>query len=172
MNIVLLQTLKQQILVHKCPGGTSGPSLLLQTQRVNKTFLLQRLSTRKFKSKNSIKLNSKSIKRQSKFTEGFFRNKGIQKNKLNFVPQPKFSYKLKIQKTLLFILLLGTRGQLIRMQISPGFRQKTPESRFLISSCQTPNRKYKTCENKKALVQFSHRNQKSFLFSFRNRFCN
>ena len=39
-----------------------------------------------------------------------------------------------------------------------------PDSRIPISSRQTQNRKWKAWENKRALVQFSHRSQKFFLF--------
>ena len=56
-QIVLLQILKSTKIrfVHKCPGGTSDPSLLLQTQQLNKTSLLRTTQQKKLKSKNSVK---------------------------------------------------------------------------------------------------------------------
>ena len=38
----VLQILKQRRFAHKCPGGTTRPSLLLQNTRVNKNFFIPR----------------------------------------------------------------------------------------------------------------------------------
>ena len=86
----------------------------------------------------------------------------MQKISLTFVHQQLINNYFKMQEH--YYLLFGARGQIIKMQISPGFKQKSHESRVSTSSYQTPNsEKIKTCELK-TLVQFSHGEFKIYLF--------
>ena len=62
----------------------------------------------------------------------------MQKSNSTSVQQQLINNYFKIQER--YHLLSGARGQQIEMQFSPGFKQKTHESRISTSSYQTPSR--------------------------------